>query len=55
MNGCVGIKATIGYVSTQGVVPAARSLDCLTCLARSVEEAALVMRAMRVRPCWPQP
>ena len=51
MNGCVGIKATIGYVSTAGVVPAARSLDCLTCLARSVEDAALVMRTMRVSPC----
>lgn len=50
MNGCVGIKATIGYVSTAGVVPAARSLDCLTCLARSVEDAALVMRTMRVSP-----
>ena len=49
-NGCVGIKATLGYVSTAGVVPAARSADCLTCLARTVEDAGLVMRTMRVRP-----
>lgn len=47
-NGCVGIKPTVGKVSTSGVVPACRSLDCLSCFARSVKDAALVIRLMQV-------
>jgi allophanate hydrolase len=35
-NGLVGIKPTRGLVSTSGVVPACRSLDCVTVMARSV-------------------
>jgi allophanate hydrolase len=35
-NGLVGFKATKGRVSTAGVLPACRSLDCLTVLARTV-------------------
>lgn len=60
-NGCVGIKPTVGKVSTSGVVPACRSLDCLSCFARSVKDAALVIRLMQEAgqpgdPCWrPQP
>jgi allophanate hydrolase len=41
-NGLVGLKPTLGRWSTTGVVPACRSLDCVTVLARTVEDAKLV-------------
>jgi len=43
-NGLVGLKPTRGRWSTTGVVPACRSLDCVSVLARSVADAALVDR-----------
>jgi allophanate hydrolase len=46
-NGCVGIKPTLGSVSTVGVVPACASLDCVTVFARTVGDAAEVARLMR--------
>jgi allophanate hydrolase len=42
-NGIVGLKPTRGIVSTAGVVPACRSLDCVSILAHSVEDAARVL------------
>ena len=51
LNGCVGIKPTVGKVSTAGVVPACRSLDCISCFAHSVEDGALVVGLMEVRSC----
>ena len=42
LNGLVGLKPTKGRWSTQGLVPACRSLDCITVLARSAAEAAAV-------------
>ncbi|MFI6073380.1 allophanate hydrolase [Actinoplanes sp. NPDC051343] len=44
MNGIVGIKPTRGLLSTAGVVPACRSLDCVTIFARDVATADRVMR-----------
>jgi allophanate hydrolase len=41
-NGLIGFKPTRGRWSTQGVVPACRSLDCVTVLTGSVNDAALV-------------
>ncbi|MEV0804173.1 allophanate hydrolase [Kribbella sp. NPDC050281] len=38
-NRIVGIKPSRGLVSARGVVPACRSLDCVTVMARSVETA----------------
>jgi allophanate hydrolase len=35
----VGLKPTRGWVSTRGVVPACRSLDCVSVFALSVQEA----------------
>jgi allophanate hydrolase len=52
-NGCVGIKPTLGSVSTVGVVPACASLDCVTVFARSVEDAAEAMRLMRAEDDGP--
>ncbi len=42
-NGLVGLKPTPGRVSTAGVVPACRSLDCVSVFAHSVDDAALVL------------
>ncbi len=41
-NGIVGLKPTRGRVSTRGVVPACRSLDCVSFFARDVSTAGLV-------------
>ncbi len=43
MCGIVGFKATLGRVSTAGVVPAVRRIDCTTVFAATVVDAALVM------------
>jgi len=45
-NGLVGIKPSRGLVSTRGVVPACRSLDCVTVLARGVTLARRVFEVM---------
>jgi allophanate hydrolase len=38
-NGLVGLKPTRGLISTAGVLPACRSLDCVSIFTRSVQEA----------------
>jgi allophanate hydrolase len=43
LNGIVGMKATYGLVSTDGVVPACRSFDCVTVFARDVTTAERAM------------
>ncbi|MCS0497108.1 allophanate hydrolase [Ancylobacter sp. MQZ15Z-1] len=45
LNNIVGLKPSLGLVSTSGVVPACRSLDCVSVFALSVEEAFAVLRA----------
>jgi allophanate hydrolase len=45
-NGIVGLKPTRGWVSAAGVVPACRSLDCVSVFAGSVEEADVAVRLM---------
>ena len=42
-NGLVGLKPTPGRVGTSGVVPACRSLDCVSVFAHSVADAAAVL------------
>jgi allophanate hydrolase len=42
-NGLVGLKPTPGRVSTAGVVPACRSLDCVSLFAHTVDDAALLL------------
>ncbi|MHB8528919.1 MAG: allophanate hydrolase [Caulobacteraceae bacterium] len=41
-NGLVGFKPTRGRWSTRGLVPACRSLDCVSVLATSLADAALI-------------
>jgi allophanate hydrolase len=43
MNGIVGCKPTRGLVSTAGVVPACRSLDCVSIFTADVRDAAEVL------------
>ncbi len=49
--GLTGLKTTIGRVSTYGILPLSPTLDTPGALARSVEDAALLYRAM----CGPDP
>src|SRR5581483_3803098 len=42
-NNIVGLKPTRGLVSTRGVVPACRSLDCVSIFAGTSEDAAAVL------------
>lgn len=46
-NNLVGVKPSKGLVSARGVVPACRSLDCVTVFAASCGEADLVRRIMQ--------
>ena len=39
LNGIVGLKPTKGLVSTRGVVPACRTLDCVSVFAGTVDDA----------------
>ncbi|MET0700097.1 MAG: allophanate hydrolase [Mycobacterium sp.] len=56
LQGIVGIKPTVGVVSTEGVVPACESYDCVTIFAADLELANRAMAAMAggapARP-WP--
>jgi allophanate hydrolase len=42
-NGIVGLKPTRGLVSTSGVLPACRSLDCVTTFTRTVAGARVAL------------
>ena len=45
-NRIVGLKPTPGRVSTRGVLPACRSLDCVSVFAHTVDDAATVLALM---------
>lgn len=45
-NNLVGLKPTRGLVSTRGVVPACRSLDCVSVFALTSNDAACVLDAL---------
>ncbi len=46
-NGIVGLKPTRGLLSTSGVVPACRSLDCVSIFAKDCEMARRVFNVAR--------
>jgi len=46
-NNLVGLKPTRGLVSTAGVVPACRSLDCVSVFAKTCTRALSVLEAMQ--------
>jgi allophanate hydrolase len=43
LNGIVGLKPTPGLVGASGVVPACRSLDCVSVLSGDLHDAAVVL------------
>ncbi|MCC6077001.1 allophanate hydrolase [Pseudomonas sp. GCM10022188] len=43
LNNLVGLKATKGLISTAGVVPACRTLDCVTFFAATAREASQLL------------
>jgi allophanate hydrolase len=45
LNNIVGLKPSKGLISTHGVLPAARSVDCVSILARTVATAVQVLEA----------
>lgn len=45
LNGIVGLKPSLGVLSTRGVVPACRTLDAVSIFAASVADAYQVLRA----------
>jgi allophanate hydrolase len=49
LNGIVGVKPTRGLLSTLGVVPACRSLDCVSIFARDAPSADRILRVARGR------
>ena len=46
LNNIVGLKPSVGTVSTRGVVPACRSLDCVSVFAGTVDDAWTVYSVM---------
>ncbi|WP_437379797.1 allophanate hydrolase [Inquilinus limosus] len=49
LNGIVGLKPTLGALSTSGVVPACRTLDCVSIFALTPEDAYRVL-SVAARP-----
>lgn len=47
LNNLVGLKPTRGLFSIKGVVPACRSLDCVSVFALTVNDAGAVTKAMK--------
>ncbi len=45
-NNIVGLKPSLGLVSTTGVVPACRSLDCVSVFAFTVDDAMTALRVI---------
>ena len=46
LNNIVGLKPSLGLVSTAGVVPACRTLDCVSVFALTVDDAMAALVAM---------
>ena len=55
-NNLIGLKPTRGLISAHGVVPACRTLDCVSIFAETAADAALVLAAASsVDPAIPDP
>jgi allophanate hydrolase len=46
LNNIVGLKPSLGMISTAGVVPACRTLDCVSIFALTVDDAVTALDAM---------
>ncbi|MHB0771133.1 allophanate hydrolase [Bradyrhizobium sp. 1.29L] len=46
LNNVVGLKPSLGMISTAGLVPACRTLDCISIFTLTVDDAALALSVM---------
>ncbi len=46
LNNIVGLKPSLGLISTAGVVPACRTLDCVSLFSLGVDDAMTALAAM---------
>jgi allophanate hydrolase len=46
LNNIVGLKPSLGMISTAGLVPACRTLDCISVFALTVDDAATALSVM---------
>jgi len=46
LNNIVGLKPSLGLISTAGVVPACRTLDCVSIFSLTVDDAMIALAAM---------
>jgi allophanate hydrolase len=46
LNNIVGLKPSLGLISTAGVVPACRTLDCVSVFSLNVDDAMVALQAM---------
>jgi allophanate hydrolase len=46
LNNIVGLKPSLGIISTAGLVPACRTLDCISVFALTIDDAALALSVM---------
>jgi allophanate hydrolase len=49
LNNIVGLKPSLGMISTRGVAPACRTLDCVSVFALTVDDAMTALAAMAGR------
>jgi allophanate hydrolase len=47
LNGVVGLKPTLGIISTVGLVPACKTADCITIMAKTVHSTRMALQVMR--------
>jgi allophanate hydrolase len=47
LNGLVGLKPTLGTLSTVGLIPACKTADCITVIARSIADAKAAWEVMK--------
>src|SRR3954449_9067503 len=46
LNNIVGLKPSLGLISTAGLVPACRSLDCISVFALTTDDAFMTLKAI---------
>ena len=46
LNNIVGLKPSLGLISTAGVVPACRTLDCVSVFSLTVDDAMTALQVM---------
>lgn len=51
LNGVVGLKPSVGLVSTHGVIPESSSLDTVGAIGKTVLDTALVLDAIARVDC----